>query len=525
MSLDPLQRPPYLDSPLDRWKLGLILLIFGGLFVSSLSDPANGTVSGQTVLRATPVASGGPVAVATASSTRAEAETPIAPAETDLPDSEDTPGLSEAETAAPVDQPEAAAPAAPGDAPAAEPSLPLTLANLPPNAIVPAESVRVLFGSAAPNSVVEVRDQAVPPASDTGSSDEAPQEQVVGVVMVGADGLWQLGPFDPLPPGQHVLTIFQLDDQGRVEAVSAPVVVTVLAGGEQGPLSLASPTIRFPTLGARLRSGPITFVGAALPGMIVRLYLDDRQVAEGLVSAREEWRLTPQEPLSPGVYVARVATASPQGEIIAESAPTVFWVEEAPAQQGALPLPVPSLPLSISSLVFGDRRRQSLVVQGRATPHVGVAAWVGDRPVRFTNVLADGGWQFWLFGDTELQVGEVVEIRSSLGERVVADTLRLSEAAVIVPVPPVVVFPRPGDVLTTRRPLMQGLAQPASEVAVIVNSRLVGHALADRQGVWSYQLVDPLPTGSTWLSAAIAGDWIRPDLKAEPVVVTVAPRL
>jgi hypothetical protein len=521
MSSEWLQKPPYLDWTLDRWKIGIILLIFGGLLISSLAGPVEEPFSRQTTVQLATLPAGAAIVIGA---------TPTSPA-TPLPESTPTPGLAATPTppatagASAAAEPAQASPT-PAATPTSAPTLPLTLANLAPNAIVPADTVRVLFGSAAPNSVVEVRDQAMAPVAGAGLSPGVAEEVVLGVVMVGADGLWQLGPFEALPPGQHVLTLFQLDELGGIDAVSSPVVVTVLATGEEGPLSLASPTIRFPSLGTRLHTGPITFVGSGLPGIGVRLYLDNRQVAEGVVPAREEWRLTPAESLAPGVYVARVAAVNPQGEIIAESAPTVFWVEEAPAAENEPePLTSPALPLTISSLAYGDRRGQSLVVRGQATPHAGVSAWVRNTPLRFANVGVDGGWQFWLFDDAGLEAGEVIEIRSSLGERLVAETQGASQAGVAQPITPIVLSPQPGDLLTTRRPLIQGLAQPSAEVAILVNDREVARVPADQQGVWAYQLVDPLPLGYSTLSASVEGTWTTPDLKARPVVVTVAPRM
>src|SRR5690606_8947103 len=144
---------------------------------------------------------------------------------------------------------------------------PLTLANVSPNAIVPAQSIRVLYGTAAAGSLVEVRGQVTGPIDGTGLPSGASQEVVLGTTAADNNGLWQLGPFTPLAPGQHVLTVYQLDVRGEIEAEAPPVVVTVLGPGEQGPLSLATPSIKFPTLGARLRRGQATFVGAGLPGM------------------------------------------------------------------------------------------------------------------------------------------------------------------------------------------------------------------------------------------------------------------
>jgi hypothetical protein len=519
MSLDRFEKPPYLDWTLDRWKIGLILLVFGGLLVSSLIGPVDEAASAALpsgAVRATlPVtmrpSSVDPVQPAAQPTAQATAVPPPTPA----------PG-----TPVPTAAPPTAVPATP---PPTSVALPLTLANLSPNAVVPAGAVRALFGTARGHSIVEVRDQVVPAVAATDLSPGVAQELVLGMAAADADGLWQLGPFDPLGPGQHVLSLFQLDDQGKIEAASSPVVVTVLASGEQGPLSLATPTLRFPAVGSRVRPGAVTFVGAGLPGMMVRLYLNNRMAGEGLVSAREEFRLTPAEALAPGVVEARVAAVNPQGEIIAESAPVVFVVEEEPqdAPQGrrsGSPLPTPSLPLTISSLAFGDRRRQSLVVRGLATPHAGVSAWLDERPLKFVNVQTDGGWQFWLFAETELAHNTEVEIRTSLGERLRAKAA--SPAAALAPsAPPVLLAPKPGDVLTTRRPLVMGLAQPSIEVTVMVNRRQVGRVLADRQGLWSYRLVDPLPAGYTALAARIEGTWTTPDLESSTVVVTVAPRL
>ena len=376
-----------------------------------------------------------------------------------------------------------------GSAPAADPSassaddgspvvvepapeaLPLTLANLGPNAIAPPNGVRVLFGTGAADSLIEVHDQFVSRLSQSDLSPGAAQDVLIGVATTGESGLWQLGPIEPLAPGQHVLSLRQLNDQGQLTAVSTPVVVTVLAGGEQGPLSLAAPTIRYPTLGAQLTTGPVTFVGTGLPGMVVRLYLGTRLAAEGTVTAREEWRLGPTAPLTPGVYVARVTAVNPQGDVIAESAPLVFVVQEAPSpSSSSMPLNAPSLPLTISGLAFGDRRRQTLLIRGLATPHAGVAIWLDGRPVKYANAMVDGSWQVWLLDETGFDDARSLEARSTLGERVRTSFLLQTPIVLDQTSTPLVLWPRTGEVLTTRRPRIMGLAQPAGQVAVSVDA-------------------------------------------------------
>lgn len=522
MDPDPFEKRPYLDWALDRWKTAIILLVFGGLVISSLAGPAADLADASIALRASPAAiparvlagTDAPQAVTAAPSatTAGAAASPTAAAASETAIAETPPALlpSAVTTATPA---------------LAGLRIPLTLANVSPNAIVAAQSIRILYGTAAAGSLVEVRDQVTGPVASTDQSPGVTQEVVLGTTAADRNGLWQLGPFTPLPPGQHVLTVYQLGAAGAIEIAGSPVVVTVLGVGEQGPLSLATPSIRFPTLGARLRSGQATFVGAGLPGMVVRLYLDNRQVGEGVVTTREEWRLTPQEPLAPGVHLARVAALNPEGAIIAESAPVVFMVEEeASSHQPRLPLPTPALPLAVSSLAFGDRERQSLVVRGQATPHSGVSAWVGGQPIRFANALIDGGWQFWLFGDEPWAGEDLVEIRTSLGERLVTEA-RPPAGPVVLRYAPLLLSPLDGDVLTTRRPLLLGLAQPSSEVGVLVNGRIVARVVADRQGTWAYQLVEPLPVGYSVLAAEVEDSWTTPKLKSRPVVVMLAPQL
>ncbi|RIK33862.1 MAG: hypothetical protein DCC57_24745, partial [Chloroflexi bacterium] len=107
----------------------------------------------------------------------------------------------------------------------------MTLANVSPNAIVAAQSIRILYGTAAAGSLVEVRDQVTGPVVSTDQSPGVTQEVVLGTTAADRNGLWQLGPFTPLPPGQHVLTVYQLGAAGAIEIAGSPVVVTVLGVG------------------------------------------------------------------------------------------------------------------------------------------------------------------------------------------------------------------------------------------------------------------------------------------------------
>jgi hypothetical protein len=370
---------------------------------------------------------------------------------------------------------------------------------------------------------VKVFDQVMAPTNSSDLSPGSSQEQVLGLATTSDEGLWQLALVEPFVTGQHVLTLRELGPRGELTGVSAPIVVTVLAVGEQGPLALATPIIRTPALGARMTPGLMEFTGTGLPGVVVRLYLNGDFVAESLVSSQDDWRIVPEQALTPGVYTARVTAINPQGDVLAESAPVIFVVQEKP-EQSSLPLtlPAPSLPLTISGLAFGDRRRTTLFVNGLATPHATIAAWLEGRPIKAANAAVDGRWLISLENIAGFEEAVDLEVRSNFGERVRTDEQLQRPLLIELPKRPRLVSPRAGEVLTNPRPLLIGLAPPASEVAILVNRQVVGQVQANYQGEWSMRLLEPLPNGAVTLAAGRFGD-LLPEQQATPIVVMVLP--
>jgi hypothetical protein len=488
-------KAPYLDWTLDRWKIGVILALFIGLTIASVARPPD------------PEGVKLPTQADLAAATESSSPTTTTPS---------TPQSATGEGGRGV--------IIPGGVRAADTlRLPLTLATFGPNAVIPPDSVSVLIGTAAAGSSVKVFDQVMQRASSSDLSPGGTQEQVLGLASTSEQGLWQLALAEPFVTGQHVITLQELGPQGELTGVSAPVVVTVLAPGEQGPLALATPIIRSPTLGARLTPGLVEFTGTGLPGVIVRLYLNNDFVAESLVSSQDDWRIVPEQELTPGVYTARVSALNPQGDVLAESAPVIFVVQSHPAQSSLpLTLPAPTVPLTISSLVYGDRRRTTLFVNGVATPHSLVAAWMEGRPVKAANAALDGHWMLSLENVVILDDSVDFEVRSNFGERVRTDTQLQRPLLIQLPERPRLVSPRPGEVLTNPRPLLLGLALPMTDVAILVNRQVVGKVQADTRGEWSYRVVEPLPNGAVALAAGFVAD-LLPDQQASPIVVMVMP--
>ncbi len=406
------------------------------------------------------------------------------------------------------------------------PVLPLLIANLAPNSVVPPQSVHKLAGTAAIGVQVEARDRYIPTAGGATSAVTPAAGPLLGTAKANADGKWELTLGQPLLPGQHVITVRQAGQVGQIQAATASVVINVLPLGTEGPLSLATPAIRVPALAARLANGSITFAGTGLPGMPIRLYLNNSAAGDAIVSAQAEWRVTLDRELQSGVYVARVTALNPQGAIVAESAPVAFVVVASPTGQlPQAPAMSIALPLVLTNATFGGTDRRSLVVTGYATPHAIVSAWLDSRPLLFVNASLDGRWRMWLTQGDWQSAYIKLELRTELEERIMAADVAIQPATVMPRYAPVLLAPQAGETLTTRRPLILGVAQPASQVLVVVNRVLVARVLSDTRGQWAYQLADPLPSGQAAFTAFVRSADELVTLAARPVLVNVAPQM
>jgi nucleoid-associated protein YgaU len=156
-----------------------------------------------------------------------------------------------------------------------------------------------------------------------------------------ARGEWVLLAQDPpLSPGQHELRVIQ-HVEGRAPVTSEQVVVAVVptpqepASGEakketlvmiappggaatlvQPPTSAGVPKaadLQLSTLDYDER-GQATITGQAAPGTVVRAYIDDKMVAEGMAGADGRWRLAPAAPIDNGKHKLRLDRLAKDGK-------------------------------------------------------------------------------------------------------------------------------------------------------------------------------------------------------------------
>jgi len=156
-----------------------------------------------------------------------------------------------------------------------------------------------------------------------------------------ANGEWVIVAQDPpLSAGAHELRVIQHVD-GRAPVTSDQVVVAIVPDQKQSgpekktlvmiaPSSGAATLVQPPSAAGVPKSGDlvmstldydegghVTVTGKAMPGAVVRAYINDKMVAEGQAAADGSWRLVPPKPVEPGKYKLRLDRLAKDGKPVA----------------------------------------------------------------------------------------------------------------------------------------------------------------------------------------------------------------
>jgi len=166
-----------------------------------------------------------------------------------------------------------------------------------------------------------------------------------------ARGEWVVIAQDPpLTPGQHELRVVQ-HIEGRAPVTSEQVVVAVVPEAPAGatpPATAGQPPreetlvmiappgggpaklVQAPSAAGVPRSGDlalstldyddaghVTVTGQATPGVVVRVYINDKLVAEGAAGSDGRWKLAPPDPVGPGKHTLRLDRLASDGKPVA----------------------------------------------------------------------------------------------------------------------------------------------------------------------------------------------------------------
>ncbi|HCT5583957.1 TPA: BapA prefix-like domain-containing protein [Enterobacter kobei] len=337
---------------------------------------------------------------------------------------------------------------------------------------------------------------------------------ILGTVNVPSSGLWSFTPPVPLPNGTYVLTATATDAAGNPSGQSnawtitvdgtapdAPVITQVVddaPGGTLGSLNLNDTT----------NDATPTLSGTAEANATVTIRADGVVIGTTVADGLGAWSFTPSTPLGEGPHaltaVATDAAGNTSGvsnswgliiDSVAPATPVITQVvDDAPEGLGALNPndstndTTPTLngtaePGSTVTIRLDGADLVTVPVGSNGTWTYSPTAPLGEGPHTFTVVATDAA------GNTSLP---------STGFNIIVDTTPPVAATIASVTDDVGGVQGPlssGDTTDDTQPLLQGTAPPDAVVTVYDGTTLLGTAILDGSGGWSFTPVTPLTDG------------------------------
>lgn len=354
MSQQPFARPPYLDWGLDRWKIGVAVVLFLLLALFRPQPPAPGPEATSPLATPTPV---GAMLVPSPTVATGEAAPPGPP--TPIP------------TVGP--------PATPGPTPKPAPDRGVTLEILGQNARPLPINTPFLFGETVPFGRVQlwIGERKI-------------------FLTADEEGRWQFPVPWSLPVGMTWVRARLVDEENR--PLSGFVSRMAIVGPRATPLT--PPTFTPPLFDEPFRTSTPVFSGEAPPG--VRLFLYARRLPDDPAQllgetaadpASGRWHWMPETPLAPGPYEVWMVITDADGRPLTQSERLRFVIAE-DATPHQPPRVEPELaPTPATPLPSGEGPMITALI-GVAAGNARLFVYVDGVQVGETRSGADGSWRF-----------------------------------------------------------------------------------------------------------------------------------
>ncbi len=366
---------------------------------------------------------------------------------------------------------------------------------------------------------------------------------LVGRVTADAGGNWWYTPRIPLADGRHEITILHEYEDGEVSDFSDPYVFTVdklipdvpvidAVVDDEGRLV---GTIAFD--GITDDSRP-TIQGTAEPHASVIVYDRGREIGRALVDAQGKWSFTPESALREGLHIFDYATVDRAGnqserigafEFNVDTRPELVNIHGAEDGVGAV----------TGTVGTGGTTDDTLpTLQGSATAGGIVRIYDGATLLGQTTAGFDGRWSFT--PGTALAAGlHALQATVTLPAKGESPRSPVFQLTIEVEVPNSAQITEvidghgsvqgvlgQGDATDDADPTLRGSAQANATVRLYSNGVLLGTALADGDGKWTFKVSGTLAEGENALVVTTVGAGGGESAPSAPYLVlvdTVAP--
>ena len=336
-----------------------------------------------------------------------------------------------------------------------------------------------LTGTASANATVKIYDGSV----------------LLATVTADGSGNWTYTPTVALADGNHSITVTATDIANNTSVASPALVLTI---DTAAPATATAPSLN-PASNSGSTADTITNVnmpvitGTTEAFAVVRVYDGATLLGTATANGSGNWLFAPSAPLSDGSHPITTTSTDLAGNVSAASAPLPLVID------GTAPIVAlaPTLdPLSnTASLADNVTSNTAPIIHGTTEPGAVVKVYEAATLLGTLTADASGNWTLAIAGPLTNGIHTYRFTATDVAANTSASSPNLSITIdTVAPASPTAPALTPltdsgvvGDLLTNNTtPSLTGTAEANSTVSIYLAGVLVGTALADASGNWSY---------------------------------------
>ncbi|MES2251633.1 MAG: Ig-like domain-containing protein [Pseudomonadota bacterium] len=350
---------------------------------------------------------------------------------------------------------------------------------------------------------------------------------VLGTVVADAEGKWSFTPTTPLPEGEHKFTVTATDKAGNTSAPSAEFVLnTDYTPPDASKLAITGVEDDVGGIVGNVLSGSTTddsrpvISGTGTAGDTIIVTVKDntgsRELGRTTVGADGKWTLQVESPLLEGSNEFTAIEQDPAGNQTAPSAPYTVILDSVPPSVPVIQNVQDDVGIHTGMLQKGevtDDAKPTII----GTAQAGNTIKVYDGATLLGQVVADASGKWSFTPETALADGPhdiTATATNSVGQtsdatgiwNFVVDTAPPGQVTGLEVLDDVGAKTGPlanGDTTDDTKPTFNGKAEPGATVKVYDNGTLLGSALVDGNGDWTFTPTTPLVNGPHALTTEV----------------------
>lgn len=336
---------------------------------------------------------------------------------------------------------------------------------------------------------------------------------LLGTALANGTGAWSFTPSGPLAQGSHSLTITAADPRGNVSAASAPFTLTIDTSAPAAP-SITAITDDVGANQSVIASGGATddarpaLSGTAEPASTVSIYDNGLLIGTTLTNGSGFWSFTPETPLGQGSNSFVVTARDAAGNVSGQSNSYSVTVDTSSPATPAIVSAIDNVGPIQGAVASGSATDDTLpVLSGTAGAGAFVAILQNGVQIAVVTASPLGAWTYaipaalapgsYTFTSTATNAAGATSPASPAFVLTV-DTAAPPAPTISAAADATGIYQAPlasGALTDDIMPVLSGTTEPNATVAISDNGVVIGSAVADAAGAWTFMPGAPLGEG------------------------------